>query len=205
MAGQKLTKRKLEALKTREKLIKAARELIQEQGLDRTSISEITKRCGVANGTFYTYFKRKEDVLSAISIEIFNELYAKALSYEGSFLQRLEFFLINFSAYIEESGVRLCQEWVRNTVNPKLALNDDDKVKLDFDLNHLRSLIASGVEQGALRVEVEVDALSRLLVELLYGQMLCWDFSDGTYSYKERTKEFCEKFLPLIIKPYLKE
>lgn len=43
----------------------AAKQLVCEKGLNNTSIEEITKACGVSNGTFYTYFKRKEDVVFA--------------------------------------------------------------------------------------------------------------------------------------------
>ena len=64
---KKMTNRKLAALETKRRLLEAAKKLICEKGLVGTSIEEITKACGVSNGTFYTYFKRKEDVVFALS------------------------------------------------------------------------------------------------------------------------------------------
>ena len=49
-----MTNRQLAALETKKKLMEAAKELVCEKGLANTSIAEITKKCGVANGTFYT-------------------------------------------------------------------------------------------------------------------------------------------------------
>lgn len=42
-----------------EKILKAAIDVIPEKGLDKTSISDIVKKAGVAQGTFYLYFSSK--------------------------------------------------------------------------------------------------------------------------------------------------
>ncbi|RKD25875.1 TetR family transcriptional regulator [Ammoniphilus oxalaticus] len=48
-------------------ILKAAIEVISEKGLDKSSISEIVKLAGVAQGTFYLYFKSKKDLIPAIA------------------------------------------------------------------------------------------------------------------------------------------
>ena len=60
---KKLTKRQQQALETEARIYKAATEVINEKGLNNTSIEDITTRAGVAQGSFYTYFKSKEDVV----------------------------------------------------------------------------------------------------------------------------------------------
>ena len=50
-----------------------------------------------------------------------------------------------------------------------------------------------------------VDALANALVDVIYGEMLCWDMSGGAYSFEERTKEFCNLFLPAMMQPYISE
>ena len=47
-------------------LIKTALELFRENGCEQTSVSDIVKKVGVAQGTFYYYFKSKDDILSAV-------------------------------------------------------------------------------------------------------------------------------------------
>lgn len=199
----KMTNRQLAALETKRKLLEAAKKIVCEKGLINTSIEEITKACGVSNGTFYTYFKRKEDVVFELSREMYQEIFEKARAYDGAFLERLIYYMINFSSYIEKSGLKLCQEWVRNTVDPDLVENADDKSKLYLDIDAMKGLIENGIERGELKKEVPVNILSHTLVDVLYGEMLCWDMSGGAYSFEKRTKEFCDTFLSAIIKPYL--
>lgn len=198
-----MTNRQLAALETRKKLLEAAKEIICEKGLINTSIAEITKACGVSNGTFYTYFKRKEDVVFALSREMFQEIFDKAQNHNGTFIERLVFFMISFSGYIEKSGLKLCQEWVRNTVDPDLVESQDDKNKLHTDINSIQGIIESGIKRGELKADTPVSILAHTLMDILYGEMLCWDMSGGAYSFEARTKEFCDTFLSSIINPYL--
>lgn len=43
-----------------DQILKASIEVISNKGLDRTSISDIVKKAGVAQGTFYLYFSSKK-------------------------------------------------------------------------------------------------------------------------------------------------
>ena len=198
-----MTNRQLAEEETKKKLLSAAKQIICKKGLVNTSVAEITKACGVSSGTFYTYFKRKEDVMFALSREVFQEILEQALAFSGPFMDRLAFFMVNFSSYIEKSSLKLCQEWVRNTVDPDLVENEDDKNKLRRDIESLQELLRQGVAQGELKANTPVELLSHTLVDVLYGQMLCWDMSGGAYSFEERTREFCSAFLGGMLRPYL--
>ncbi len=204
LTSEKMTNRKIAALETRKKLLETAKVIIREKGLVNTSIEEITKACGVANGTFYTYFKRKEDVVFALSHDIFREIYDEAQRYDGPFMDRLAFYMVTFSGHIERNGLKLCQEWVRNTVDPNLVENPYDKEKLRMDNDSMKGMIKNGVERGELKEDAPIDALADALTDVIYGEMLCWDMSGGAYSFEERTKKFCAMFLPAMMKPYLK-
>lgn len=198
-----MTKRQLAAQETRKKLLEIAKHIICEKGLVNTSIGEITKASGVSNGTFYTYFKRKEDILFELSREIFQEIFEKTQNYNGNFEERFSFFMIHFSDYIESSSLKLCQEWVRNTIDPDMVDNSKDKNKLHTDIDTVRDLIKTGIHRNELKPETPVDVLSHTIIDILYGQMLCWCMAGGTYSFKKRTEEFCDTYFQLIIAPYL--
>lgn len=55
--------------KTRVDLIKAAREIIAERGLEGLRVSDVTQRADVAFGTFYNQFKTKDDIIEAVVAE----------------------------------------------------------------------------------------------------------------------------------------
>jgi AcrR family transcriptional regulator len=47
---------------TREKLVRAARELFEKQGFDATTVEEIVERAAVARSSFFRYFRSKTDI-----------------------------------------------------------------------------------------------------------------------------------------------
>ncbi|WP_431776769.1 TetR/AcrR family transcriptional regulator [Streptomyces cucumeris] len=60
-----ISRRERNKQRVRERLYSAALELFLEKGYDQTSIGEIAERADVARGTFFNYFQRKEDIISA--------------------------------------------------------------------------------------------------------------------------------------------
>ncbi len=55
--------------KTRADLIRAAREIIAERGLEGLRVNDVTERADVAFGTFYNQFKTKDDIVEAVVAE----------------------------------------------------------------------------------------------------------------------------------------
>ncbi len=66
-------------LRTRIKLIRAAEKVFGEVGFYEARISEITREAGVAAGTFYLYFRSKEELLRAL-IQAINRDLRRTLS-----------------------------------------------------------------------------------------------------------------------------
>jgi AcrR family transcriptional regulator len=54
----------------REQLLAAAREVLAENGYERTTVSSIASRANVAQGTFYLYFPSKEALPGALALEL---------------------------------------------------------------------------------------------------------------------------------------
>lgn len=58
----------------RAQLLRAAREVLAEKGLDAARVSEIVARAGVAQGTFYLYFPSKFSLVVALTEEVMGEV-----------------------------------------------------------------------------------------------------------------------------------
>jgi AcrR family transcriptional regulator len=54
----------------REQLLAAARDVLAENGYERTTVSSIASRANVAQGTFYLYFPSKEALPGALAVEL---------------------------------------------------------------------------------------------------------------------------------------
>jgi AcrR family transcriptional regulator len=79
-AEARVNKRQLQAAATREQLLAAARDVFEERGFAATSVGAITDRACTAHGTFYLYFKNKEDafchVIAAVTATLEDEVVA---------------------------------------------------------------------------------------------------------------------------------
>ena len=60
-------------VKTRSLLLTTARAIFQDKGFYGTSVSEISRRCDLSQGTFYQYFKNKEQIFLEIADQIVAE------------------------------------------------------------------------------------------------------------------------------------
>ncbi len=66
----------------KQSLLQSARELFLEKGPGKTSVDEIVRRANVAKGTFYLYFKDKNDLLQSVVDRICTHILRDAYEYE---------------------------------------------------------------------------------------------------------------------------
>lgn len=83
-----------QAADTRARLLTAARAVFEEKGYRSSSVAEIVKRAEVAHGTFYHYFKSREEVFRVIAEEAQERLHnafasARDLHPDHSLAERL--------------------------------------------------------------------------------------------------------------------
>ncbi|MCI9638570.1 MAG: TetR/AcrR family transcriptional regulator [Emergencia sp.] len=197
-----MTSRQIAALATKKKLLDAGSKIIAEKGLSQATVDEITALAGVSKGTFYTYFKKKEDIVFALGYGAFSEVLDKAMSLQDTFIEKIIYYMVHFSACIEDSGYKLSQEWIRSLSDISSSEETGPRGKLKFDLDSISRLIQAGVEEGNLAKDTPAEVLTHTLADILYGQMFCWSVSDSSYSLRARTEEFCETCLPEIFKAY---
>ncbi|MCU1352759.1 MAG: putative transcriptional regulator, TetR family protein [Acidimicrobiales bacterium] len=72
-------KRRQQAAATQEQLLVAAREVFEQRGYRSATVGAITELANTAHGTFYLYFKNKEDVFGKVIAEVVRDLYDRAL------------------------------------------------------------------------------------------------------------------------------
>ena len=65
---------------TRERICQCAWELFIEQGFEATSTRDIAKAAGIANGTLFSHFSNKEELLKALMLELIAGVISEAQS-----------------------------------------------------------------------------------------------------------------------------
>ncbi len=90
----------------KEKLMKAGLFYYSINGIEATRIEDITRRAGVAKGTFYTYFKSKEDLLEQVFVEKmedYKRLFDELKVLDGTMEDKIKYYLRKrFTKFVED-------------------------------------------------------------------------------------------------------
>ncbi len=197
-----MNKRQKSAIETKRKLISAGLELIKEKGFDAINVEDITKKAGVAKGTFYVYFKRKEDIVMEISRTPFGEIVDELEQMKNAELfEKLQHYFHRFMEQVEFCGIQICREWIKSVIDPNNVPETMDSKKWFYDYEMLESILKNSKE---LKKNAPIELLTHIIISELYGMMLCWCMSDGKFEPLDWTDRFCDVQLTAIFKPYLK-
>ena len=197
-----MNKRQKSAVETKRKLISAGLELIKEKGFAAINVEDITKKAGVAKGTFYVYFKRKEDIVMEISRTPFGEIADELEQMENAELfEKLRHYFRRFMEQVAFCGIQVCREWIRNVIDPNNVPQTMDNKKWFYDYEMLESILKNAKE---LKEDTPIELLTHIIISELYGMMLCWCMSDGKFEPLDWTDRFCDIQLTAIFEPYLK-
>ncbi len=72
------------SINTKERLLQAAKELFAKKGYYETKVSDIVEKSNVAQGTFYIYFKSKEEIFLHLIKVLHEDLINKLKKYKDS-------------------------------------------------------------------------------------------------------------------------
>jgi AcrR family transcriptional regulator len=164
----------------------------------------IAKEAGVSTGSFYTYFKKKEDVIEELNQSDFlllaktvNEIRDKDLN------ERLKYYCREFLAEIERVGIEICRQWIRNNITPvEMEIEGKMTTKYNYDYLAMRSLLDEGIRRGELSEDVPVDEMALFINAQLYGLMVAWCMTDGIMIGSEQADSFCETIVKQALEPY---
>lgn len=130
--------------RTRSVLIDGAISAVAQHGIQGASIKEIATLAGVSNGTYYNYFKSRDDVLRlaafAIAKEITDEIADEVQAIDAG-VGRI---IVSTKLFIERAT--MAADWGALIVDVVHQLSDTRQGIAD----HLREDVALAINQGAL-------------------------------------------------------
>ena len=190
-----MTMRQELALKTRENIIETAKKVISEKGFKEASIQDITQKAGVAKGTFYTYFKTKEEIIKEL-------MATKFIKFEDDFLdkplqEKIKEYNKNLMNQIQSCDVEICRQWIINNLKP-VELD-----KIGYDSESIRIILKSSIEKGELKKDAPIEEIVGFIISTIYGMMLSWCMTDKKYEPQEHI-DIITEFILNGIKTYKK-
>ncbi|HWK23396.1 MAG TPA: TetR/AcrR family transcriptional regulator [Ureibacillus sp.] len=142
----------------RGRIIKESIDLFDKKGFSKTSIQDIVDTIGVTKGTFYYYFKSKQELLMDIHLnyikELLNEqeiiLNDEYISCKEK-MQKLIYLIIK-NIKVHGKSARVFSREVRHLDEKQLKLVN--RYRKEFRIN-LQRLIAEGIEKGEFREDIK--------------------------------------------------
>jgi len=158
----------------RKQILDAATQVLAEKGFHRATVKEIARVAGIADGTIYTYFASKDEVLLAV-LDRLNETTERKQQFVLGDEQDLKAF---FRAYLRQ---RMALLWpnaeVFRAVLPELLVNGE--LRKRYYEQVLAPTIAVGEqfsqgqsEQLQINIPLTVRAIAGTLLGLLLLQLL---------------------------------
>lgn len=194
-------KRQEAALETRQKIIEAMRALLQEKAASDINIEEITQRAGVAKGSFYTHFKRKEDVISVIAMDCYNMARDSAFRSNAGIREQISGYLRDSGKIIAANTLQIAQNWMKSVTAP-LPGETGGLEKYNFDYDNLLEMLRRAARSGELRADTPCEQLAQSVINSYYGAVAIWCITDGETDLAQNIDRYCAHDLNQLLEQY---
>ena len=151
----------------RNAIIDAATRLFAERGLTAAPTSEISKQAGVAEGTLFTYFKTKDDLINALYREFKLEL-ADAMMSDFPRKKNLRTRLRHvWDRYVNWGITNPQQRKVLAQLQVSEVLTQESRDAGSAPFVEFQIMIRDAIEQRVFRNDVPVELISKSLAALV--------------------------------------
>lgn len=149
-------------------MLEAASQLFTNQGLNKTSISDIVERSGVAKGTFYLYFKDKYDIRNKLVVyesrKILRSAYLAMLEALPQGLEAQVVFIVDYILHDLEDRKELLGLISKN-LSWGVLKREITRPDLEDDFEFTRVFLSLTAPYGITEADSEI--MLYLLVELV--------------------------------------
>jgi AcrR family transcriptional regulator len=168
----------------RNAILDAATRLFAERGLTAAPTSEISKLAGVAEGTLFTYFKTKDDLINALYREVKLDL-ADAMMSDFPRKKNIRTKLRHvWDRYVNWGIANPRQRKVLAQLTVSEALTKESRDAGSAPFVEFQAMIRDAIEQRVFRNDVPVELISKSLAALVEATI------DLTESNRARAKQY---------------
>jgi TetR/AcrR family fatty acid metabolism transcriptional regulator len=178
-------------------ILEAAVKVFARQGFHQSTVAQIAKEAGVADGTIYLYFKNKDDILVQFFsfrtkqvFESFREEVARAETSSDKLRNLVRRHLAEFQR--DRDGAVVYQ--VETHQNSRLAeAQIKEMSKMYRDL--ISEIVEQGQQEGTIRKDLYVGLVKRFIIGAVDEVINTWLHSNGEYDLVSMADPLVELFM----------
>jgi len=175
---------------TKRRIIRSFLEITKKKGNEKTTIRDICREANVSVGTFYKYFRTKNDIYFAIyepADNYFTNTVKKRIKGDSAIEK-----VVDFSRYYAKLNVDTGLENVKKLYNP------DNSWFLKRRPMHriLEKIIKNGQESGELSDEMKAGEMVEFLFVIMRGCCYNWCTLNGSYNLETQMVKYIKRVMP---------
>lgn len=188
--AEKLTKRKQQALNTKNKIYETAVELLKKGHFNQIKVEDICKEANVSIGSFYNSFNSKNDIFIEI-YRVADEYFLNSVKNDlksGDVIDRIIQFFKFYAEYNMGQGV----QFIRNLyhVDNHLFISKG---------RPMQKVLLNLIEEGQKSGKVKTDSSPEEIVDFLFictrGIVYDWCLHHGSYNLADRIGIYIKRLI----------
>lgn len=193
-----LSKQQKKSQETKERIFRAAKDILQKHGYEQLSIKNICEEAGVSNGSFYHHFKTKDDLLSYYIEDqpvINPDLLDLPANAEEARVAIIHVYL-NYVDYCKELGV----SFISGYYTPKnQALNPAIRTERSYPIVTVQHYVEKSVGAGVIQLNLGIEEFTTDIRMIVIGNVFEWCLREGNTCFEENMRRSLEKYLESTI------
>ena len=168
-----------------------------DQGFYQSTISQIARKAGVADGTIYLYFKNKDDILvqffSYKATQVF-DLFREEVSKAENAVEKLRNLVRrHLDEFQRDKNMAIVYqaETHQNSRSAEPQIRDMSKMYLDI----VSEIVEQGQADGSMRKDLYLSLVKRFIVGAVDETINHWLHSGGKYDLVSMTDPLIDLFI----------
>ena len=178
-------------------ILDAAIEVFARQGFYQSTVAQIAREAGVADGTIYLYFKNKDDIL----VQFFNyrtkqvfDRFRAAVNQADNSLDKLRNLIRRHLMEFQRDRNMAVVYQVETHQNSRLAeVQIREMAQMYQDL--VSEIVESGQQEGSIRKDLYVGLVKRFILGAVDEVINTWLHSDKNYDLVSMAEPLVELFI----------
>ncbi len=184
-------------IEKKEKIIKAAIKVISEKGFFKATISSIAKEANVADGTIYTYFKNKEDMLIQsfeYVLEIILEGIKEELNSEFDCFKKIKIIINGHLNFMEQHPdlANFLQIQLRQSKR-EIRMKIREIMKGYYKI--IGKILKEAINEGSIRNDVNFKIIGHMIFGTVDEIVTSWVLSGKKCKLTEKTEDIFKLIL----------
>jgi len=179
------------------RILDAAIKVFAEQGFFQSTVSQIAKEAGVADGTIYLYFKNKDDIL----VQFFNfktrQVFARfreEVDKADNTIDKLRYLI---RRHLEEfqHDRNMAVVYLTETHKSHRLVEEQIKEMSKMYLDIVAEIVEQGQEEGLIRKDLYLGLVKRFIIGAVDEVINTWIHSGGKYDLVSMSDPLVDLFL----------